>query len=221
MPATLKLKVSSADDMVRLRWRRESHRDARPPAQVVLAGSGTDMFARCGKPNRRSAWLEMSSETLVLPNVYGLIRDSAGGVLIQRRWKPRSDPDTLGMWELPGGKWRAGESAQDCLQRELQEECGLGLSSVDGRFVKHSHLGQHVETSTPLLVVQMLVGPYTSVLVIYSGFSNGQPAPQGDGARDAHFMKLADLQHALTADADTFTALSYAALTELAARDLL
>ena len=164
---------------------------------------------------------EMSSETLVLPNVYGLIRNSAGGVLIQRRWKPRSDPDTLGMWELPGGKWRAGESAQDCLRRELQEECGLDISAVDGSFATHNHLDQQVETSTPLLMVQMLAGPYTSALAIYSGFSDGQPAAQGDGARDAHFMSPADLKHALTADAATFTALSFAALTELAARDLL
>jgi 8-oxo-dGTP diphosphatase len=163
----------------------------------------------------------MSGEMLVLPNVYGLIRNSTGDVLIQRRWKPQSDPDTLGMWELPGGKWRAGESAQDCLRRELQEECGLEISSVDGSFAKHDHLDQQVETSTPLLMVQMLHGPYTSVLAIYSGFSDGQPAPAGDGARDAQFMSRADLKHALTADATEFTALSFAALTELAARNLL
>jgi len=163
----------------------------------------------------------MPGETLVLPNVYGLIKNSAGGVLIQRRWKPQSDPDTLGMWELPGGKWRAGESAEDCLRRELQEECGLEVSSIDGSFAKHDHLDQQVETSTPLLMVQMLVGPYTSMLAIYSGFSDGQPAPQGDGARDAHFMSRADLKQALAEGADAFTALSFAALTELAARDLL
>jgi 8-oxo-dGTP diphosphatase len=163
----------------------------------------------------------MPGETLVLPNVYGLIRNSAGGVLIQRRWKPQSDPDTLGMWELPGGKWRAGESAQDCLRRELQEECGLDISPVGGSFATHGHLGQQVETSTPLLLVQMLAGPYTSVLAIYSGFSDGQPAAEGDGARDAQFMSLADLKRALATNSDEFTALSFAALTELAARDLL
>ncbi len=163
----------------------------------------------------------MDSETFVLPNVYGLIRNSTGDVLIQRRWKPQSDPDTLGMWELPGGKWRAGEPAQDCLRREVKEECGLDLSLVEGTFARHEHLGQLVETSNPLLTVQMLAGPYVSVLTIYAGFSDGQPASQGDGARDAHFMGLSDLKRALTSRASEFTALSFAALRELVVRDLL
>lgn len=163
----------------------------------------------------------MPAESFVLPNVYGLVRNSAGDVLIQRRWKPQSDPDTLGRWELPGGKWRAGESARDCLRRELREECGLEISAVDGSFAGHTHLDQQVETSTPLLLVQMLVGPYTSVLAIYAGFSDGQPASRGDGARDARFVATAELRHDLTDDASAFTALSYAALTELVARDRL
>jgi mutator protein MutT len=143
----------------------------------------------------------MPDETLVLPNVYGLIKNSAGEVLIQRRWKPQTDPDTLGMWELPGGKWRAGESAQDCLRRELREECGLELRWVDGPFARHEHLDQQVETSTPLLMVQMLAGPYTSVLAIYSGFSDGKPATAGDGARDAQFVNVADLKQSLVTKA--------------------
>ena len=163
----------------------------------------------------------MESEAFVLPNVYGLIRNSNGGVLIQRRWKPQTDPNTLGMWELPGGKWRAGESAQDCLRRELKEECGLELSAVEGTFARHEHLGQLVETSRPLLTVQMLAGPYISVLTIYAGLSDGQPAAQGDGARDAQFLDLPDLKQALTSSASEFTALSFAALSELLARDLL
>ena len=75
-------------------------------------------------------------ESLVVANVYGLVRlrDASPAVLIQKRWKPRTDPDNLGRWELPGGKWRALESAMDCLRREVEEETGVGAISV-GRTV--------------------------------------------------------------------------------------
>lgn len=164
----------------------------------------------------------MPSETLVLPNVYGLIKRRDGtGVLIQRRWKPQTDPDNLGKWELPGGKWRAGESAADCLRRELREECGIDVSSIEGLFAQHRHLGQQVETSSPTLLVQMLTGTTPSVLAVYSGYSDEQPAAQGDGARDANYMDVSELKSALRHHPDTFTALSFAALTELLSRNLL
>jgi hypothetical protein len=36
----------------------------------------------------------LPGETFVLPNVYGLIkRHDESAVLIQRRWKPQTDPD--------------------------------------------------------------------------------------------------------------------------------
>ena len=33
------------------------------------------------------------------------------------------------MWELPGGKQEPGESLQDCLARELQEELGIRVET--------------------------------------------------------------------------------------------
>lgn len=160
----------------------------------------------------------MPSETFALPNVYGLIkRTDDSSVLIQRRWKPETDPANLGKWELPGGKWRAGESAEECLRRELQEECGINVNAVDGLFARHEHLGQRVETSTPTLVVKGEV----SALVVYAGYCDEQPAAEGDGARDATFMDVSELKNALRERPDDFTALSFAALTELVFRRLL
>lgn len=45
-----------------------------------------------------------------------------GQLFLARR--PPGDP-LAGLWELPGGKIEAGESAEECLARELVEELGM------------------------------------------------------------------------------------------------
>ncbi|MFN9731896.1 MAG: Nudix family hydrolase [Pseudomonadota bacterium] len=59
--------------------------------------------------------------------VAGVLRDAAGRVLLAQR--PRRGPHA-GLWECPGGKREAGESAADALSRELHEE--LGIDAVPG-----------------------------------------------------------------------------------------
>ncbi|OIV39336.1 hypothetical protein BIV57_00365 [Mangrovactinospora gilvigrisea] len=142
-------------------------------------------------------------------------------MLIQRRWKPESDPDNLGKWELPGGKWRAQETAAECLRRELLEECGIGAEAIEGRFVQRVHGSETVETSSPTLLVQMVAGGYPSLLVVYTGYSEEQPAAVGDGARDAVFMDTVEVKRLLEEEPETFTALTFAALGELLERGLL
>ena len=53
-----------------------------------------------------------------------------GCVLITRR--PPGDP-LAGLWEFPGGKIEPGETAEECLARELAEE--LGMSAEIGGVV--------------------------------------------------------------------------------------
>ena len=74
-----------------------------------------------------------------LPRVGGADRavvDVAVGVLI------RPDGDFLltsrpvdkvyaGYWEFPGGKFEPGESVQQALQRELQEELGIHIEQIE------------------------------------------------------------------------------------------
>ena len=59
------------------------------------------------------------------------VRD--GRVLVMRRAPGQS---SAGGWEFPGGKVEPGESAEDCLARELREE--LGVTATVGAFFRES-----------------------------------------------------------------------------------
>ena len=51
---------------------------------------------------------------------------SRGKVLIARR---RQGDSHQGYWEFPGGAVKRGETIEECLERELQEELGVGATA--------------------------------------------------------------------------------------------
>ena len=53
-----------------------------------------------------------------------------GSILIAQR---HPSDRLAGMWEFPGGKMEAGETPEQCLARELQEE--LAMDAVIGNFL--------------------------------------------------------------------------------------
>ena len=57
----------------------------------------------------------------------GVLRDGDGRVLLAERL---GDGPLAGLWEFPGGKIAAGESAGDALRRELAEELGIEVDEA-------------------------------------------------------------------------------------------
>ncbi len=82
--------------------------------------------------------------------------DVAIGVLVEyRQGRPwvliaRRKPDAVlgGYWELPGGKIETGESPQQCLSREFEEELGVIVQVHDALPIiefayDHAHVRLH------------------------------------------------------------------------------
>lgn len=66
------------------------------------------------------------TDTPVVHVAAAVVFDPQGRVMITRR---PAHAHQGGLWEFPGGKLEAGESAQDALQREIFEEVGIELVS--------------------------------------------------------------------------------------------
>jgi 8-oxo-dGTP diphosphatase len=61
---------------------------------------------------------------LLLPVVAAALVDLEGRVLLQQRPEGKS---LAGLWEFPGGKVEAGETPEDALIRELEEELAIAV----------------------------------------------------------------------------------------------
>lgn len=57
----------------------------------------------------------------------GIIRNAEGEIYITQR---AADAHMANKWEFPGGKIEEGESAEDAVVRELQEEVGITATSL-------------------------------------------------------------------------------------------
>lgn len=72
----------------------------------------------------------------------GILVDAEGKVLLTERV---GDSLFAGLWEFPGGKIDAGESAAAAMQRELSEELGIVVKRCDHFMsVKHEYADRSV-----------------------------------------------------------------------------
>ena len=66
-----------------------------------------------------------------------LIREGDGALLLSTR--PQGKP-YAGYWEFPGGKIEPGESVEQALRRELQEELGITIASAEAwKVTEHDY----------------------------------------------------------------------------------
>ena len=64
--------------------------------------------------------------------VAAVLRDTRGRILLTRRTEGR---DLAGRWEFPGGKREPGETPEQALVREIDEELGIRIEAIGERLI--------------------------------------------------------------------------------------
>lgn len=137
----------------------------------------------------------LRGEFLYIPFVGAIIERTIGDkkqVLIQIREKD-TDPIYSGSLEIPGGKFRAFEDIYDTLKREVREECGLEITSVEGEDHRHDFQNRDDLSSLiePFCVTQMAKGPFIGM--IFKCQANGEPVRKTNETKEARWIDLAEL----------------------------
>jgi 8-oxo-dGTP diphosphatase len=120
-----------------------------------MAGRNRRVQARKDAPYEGS----MPEPTPKLPTVLvaaAALIDVDGRVLICKRPKGKQ---LEGMWEFPGGKVETGETLEDCLIRELDEELGITVAkNCLAPFVFATHAYDSFHLIMPLFLLRRWEG---------------------------------------------------------------
>ena len=85
------------------------------------------------------------------------IIEQNGKILIARR---AAEQKLAGKWEFPGGKVEDGESPEECLERELEEEFGIQVEV--GEFItSNKHHYDHISIELLAFRVKYISGEFT------------------------------------------------------------
>ena len=145
-------------------------------------------------------------DATIFVNARALVeREGADGaeLLIQRRDRAGEARTCL---ELPGGRIEPFEPLLDALRREVFEETGLRVVSVEGERLRqedHSHEAT-VECVQPFCAYQTTRGPVDSMGLYFRCEAEGTLLKQGDDTRDIRWVGVRELARMLRDEPEAF-----------------
>lgn len=165
-----------------------------------------------------ATWIELpvpmsGGEPVVVPNVAGVVSPTAErrAVLLQRRDK--QGESVRGLFELPGGRWRAGESPLEALTREIQEETGLELvDDMTSSRRYENNVKRPFIISHPVAVSTGVEGAYPALHIAYLATATGTPRAEPGQTADPQWYPLEEIETMLAEAPSSFTGVAYALL---------
>ena len=141
-------------------------------------------------------WVEvpvaaMGEESLVVPVVAALVFPDEGRhrLLLQKRDKPDA---VRGRWEIPMGRWRAGETPVEAVTREVEEETGLRVVRVEAPAREHlAAPGRPFLALRPLAVTVGVGGAYPALHLAFACIAEGEPRPLPGETADPAWVPVA------------------------------
>ena len=132
-------------------------------------------------------------------------------ILVQVRNKPYEGGKSI---ELPGGRVEAFESLVEALRREVREETGLELTSIEGleTRIETNGASTNVECIRPLAAYQTLHGPVDSMGVYFRCRAEGQLLAAGDETERPRWMPVAEIARLMKDDPEQFSFVDRAGL---------
>ena len=150
------------------------------------------------RANVDGAWVDvpvasMEGESLVVPMVAALVSPdpSADRLLLQRRDKRDA---ARGRWEIPMGRWQAGETPEEAVAREVEEETGLRVVRVDAPARVHEAAsGRSFLALEPLTVTVGVAGAYPALHLAFACIAEGEPRPVPGETADPRWVPVPEV----------------------------
>ncbi|MGI9665570.1 MAG: NUDIX hydrolase [Acidimicrobiia bacterium] len=117
-----------------------------------------------------------------------------------------------GSLEIPGGRWRAGESPLTAISREVSEETGVTLVAIDGVAVEDLGSGGSLASIIPLVVVAGIDGAFPASHMVVTAIGTGTPRPEVGETADVRWWPLDEVRTEMQTNREGFIPSSYAAL---------
>ncbi|MDA2979139.1 MAG: NUDIX hydrolase [Actinomycetota bacterium] len=158
------------------------------------------------------------SENVMVPVIRAIVRDpTTGDILLQRRNRP-NEP-VLGLFEIPGGRWRAGEQPLDAIRREVSEETGVAITSIEGMSEDQIDERRTIATIRPFVVIAGADDAFPAIHTVVLAVGHGATTALAGESDDVRWWTMADLRQELATNRSGFVPSSYAALTAYVERE--